>query len=62
MKKAPGNAHFCIDCDEVDEYYNLISEKDALISVPIADRQYGVRDFAVNDPDGNTLVFGKAII
>ena len=61
-RKAPGGAHFCIDCDEVDAYYNLISEKGALIIVPMADREYGMRDFAVNDKDGNTLVFGKAII
>ena len=60
-KKAPGGAHFCIDCDEVDSYYTSISGKGALISVPLADREYGVRDFAVNDKDGNTLVFGTAI-
>ena len=62
MKKIPGNAHFCIDCDEVDSYYDLISKNGAIISVPIADRPYGMRDFAVNDMDGNTLVFGKAIV
>lgn len=62
MKKVPGNAHFCIDCDGVDAYYNLILEKGALITVPIADREYGMRDFAVNDVDGNTLVFGMGIV
>ncbi|MES2275141.1 MAG: VOC family protein [Bacteroidota bacterium] len=61
MKKLPGNAHLCIDCDEVDDYYNRISKNGAIISAPIADRVYGVRDFAVDDPDGNTLVFGRAI-
>jgi len=61
MKKAPGTAHFCIDCDEVDTYFDAISKKGALIVVPPEDRFYGVRDFAVNDPDGNTLVFGSAI-
>jgi len=61
MKKPPGNAHFCIDCDEVDNYFAVISKKNAFIVVPPEDRFYGVRDFAVNDHDGNTLVFGKAI-
>jgi catechol 2,3-dioxygenase-like lactoylglutathione lyase family enzyme len=61
IKKLPGNAHFCIDCDEVDAYYHEISKKGALINVSIDDRHYGVRDFAVNDHDGNTLVFGAAI-
>lgn len=61
IKKLPGNAHVCIDCDEVDDYYHQILKNGALISVPVADRVYGVRDFAVDDPDGNTLVFGKGI-
>jgi uncharacterized glyoxalase superfamily protein PhnB len=61
IKKTPGNALFCIDCDEVNTYYDLISKKGAQIITPLADRAYGVRDFAVNDQDGNTLVFGMAI-
>jgi uncharacterized glyoxalase superfamily protein PhnB len=61
MKKTPGGAHFCIDCDEVDEYYDNISKKGALIAVTLDDRFYGMRDFAVNDHDGNTLVLGRAI-
>lgn len=61
-KKTPGSAHFVIDCSEVDAYYELISKQGAIITVPIDDRAYGVRDFAVEDPDGNTLVFGKEIV
>lgn len=60
-KKAPGSAHFCIDCDEVDAYYDLIKRKGAIINIPIDNRIYGMRDFSVNDEDGNTLVFGMAI-
>jgi len=61
MKKPLGTAHFCIDCDEVNTYFDAISKKGAFIAVPLEDRYYGVRDFAVNDHDGNTLVFGSAI-
>jgi catechol 2,3-dioxygenase-like lactoylglutathione lyase family enzyme len=61
MKKTPGNAHFCIDCDDVNAYFDAISLKGALIAVPLEDRYYGMRDFAVNDHDGNTLVFGSVI-
>ena len=61
MHKPTGSAHFCVDCDGVDAYYNTILEKGALIIAPLEDRFYGVRDFAVNDHDGNTLVFGSAI-
>jgi len=62
QKKTPGGAHFCIDCDEVDAYFEDISNKGAFIEVPPGDRYYGVRDFAVNDPDGNTLVFGTPVL
>jgi len=61
-KKAPGSAHFCIDCDEIDGYYKLISQRGALIAVPLENRVYGMRDCAINDADGNTLVFGKALV
>lgn len=61
-KKTPGSAHFCIECDEVDNYFDTLSKKGAFIDVPLEDRFYGMRDFAVNDHDGNTLVFGKAIV
>ena len=60
-KKLPGGAHFCIDCDEIDQYYTLIKERGALIEVSLDDREYGVRDCAINDPDGNTIVFGKGL-
>ena len=58
IQKAPGQTLFCIHCDEVDTYFVTISKKGALILGPPTDRYYGIRDFAVNDPDGNTLVFG----
>ncbi|RYU90081.1 VOC family protein [Mucilaginibacter terrigena] len=62
MHKAPGSAHVCIDCDEIDTYYDSIVKKGAIINIPIDDRVYGMRDFAVNDEDGNTIVFGMAIV
>jgi predicted enzyme related to lactoylglutathione lyase len=61
IKKTPGSALCVIDCDDVDTYYNLLKEKGANISVPIANRVYGVRDFSIDDHDGNTIVFCKAI-
>jgi uncharacterized glyoxalase superfamily protein PhnB len=60
-KKEPGAGHVCIDCDEVDAYYVSVREKGADISAPLDNRPYGMRDFAVDDPDGNTLVFGKSV-
>lgn len=60
-KKAPGSGHVCIECDEVNTYYEDLIKRGATISVPLDQRPYGMNDFAVDDPDGNTLVFGKAI-
>ncbi|QKJ29367.1 VOC family protein [Mucilaginibacter mali] len=60
-KKVPGSAHFCIDCDGIDQYYQQIVSKGAIIEAPLADRPYGMRDCAINDPDGNTIVFGMAL-
>jgi uncharacterized glyoxalase superfamily protein PhnB len=61
IKKAAGEAHCCIDCDEVGGYYATVSEKGANIIIPLADRFYGIRDFAISDPDGNVLIFGAGI-
>ena len=62
IKKIPGGAHLCIDCDTVDSFYEQNKAKGALITVTLDDRDYGMRDFAVNDPEGNTLVFGSSIV
>lgn len=45
-------------CDEVDRYFRTIKEAGARLKSEPADRQYGMRDFAVFDPDGNQLTFG----
>jgi len=38
----------------------LIARGVAIVE-PIGDRDYGMRDFAVTDPDGHRLVFGQEI-
>jgi catechol 2,3-dioxygenase-like lactoylglutathione lyase family enzyme len=51
-----GNAYFI--CDEVDEYCAKIKAAGAKPKVEPGDRMYGMRDFAILDPDGNLLSFG----
>jgi len=51
-----GNAY--IICDEVDEYFRKIRTAGATPTSEPGDRMYGMRDFAVHDPDGNQLSFG----
>lgn len=59
-KKAIGEGHVYIFCDEVDVYYEEILAKGADAFIPPGNRPYNVRDFAVKDADGNILAFGKS--
>ncbi len=59
-KQPAGSGHIYIFCDEVDQYFSDITAKGALVLTPPDDRPYGMRDFAVKDPDGNILAFGFA--
>jgi uncharacterized glyoxalase superfamily protein PhnB len=45
-------------CDDVDEYFASIKVAGAKLKSEPGDRVYGMRDFAVFDPDGNQLTFG----
>jgi catechol 2,3-dioxygenase-like lactoylglutathione lyase family enzyme len=51
-----GNAY--IICDEIDHYFARIKAAGAPHRREPADRVYGMRDFAIWDPDGNQLSFG----
>lgn len=59
VKKIIGQGSIYIFCDEVDQYFREISLKGALTEIGPDDRPYGMRDFAIKDPDGNILTFGK---
>ncbi len=56
--KAPGSGHVYFFCDEVDNYFHLIKQRGGSIRRTIEDSPYGMRDFEVEDLDGNILVFG----
>lgn len=59
VKKAVGEGSIYIFCDEVDQYYQIISGKGAFLEIALDDRPYDMKDFAIKDPDGNILTFGK---
>jgi catechol 2,3-dioxygenase-like lactoylglutathione lyase family enzyme len=42
----------------VDHYWELAQRLGARVIDPIADRDYGIRDFTITDPDGFGLRFG----
>lgn len=43
----------------VDEYYQALRRRDATISQDIRDFPWQMREFEVQDPDGNRLIFGE---
>lgn len=59
--EATGNhswyAHALVE--NVDEVYQELIDRGAVILSPIADKPWGIRDFTVLTPDGHRIVFGQ---
>jgi len=65
--------YFCKDCQghpgtwvainvkNVDEYYESIKQKGAVIRSVAADKEWGLREMLVEDPDGHIIRFGHGI-
>mgnify|MGYP001179762059 FL=1 len=47
--------------EDVDVVYKEMTEKGASMVVEIGDREYGIRDFKVIDPNGVGVIFGEDI-
>ena len=45
----------------VDEVYKEYKAKSVEFHTPIGDREYGMRDFDILDPDGHMITFGTGI-
>ena len=50
-------ANFRVIVPDVDRYWELAAEMGARVLAPIADKSYGLRDFAIADPDGFAVRF-----
>jgi uncharacterized glyoxalase superfamily protein PhnB len=48
--------------EEVDKYFKDVSARGARVKQGLQDQPYGLRDFTVEDLDGNILSFGKVLI
>jgi len=46
---------------DVDSYFEACRARGANVTMPIADRPWGMRDFRVLDLDGNQLGFGEKL-
>ena len=54
----PGSGHAYFFCPDVDVYFEQVLKNGATVLRELKDTDYGMRDFAIKDPDGNTLEFG----
>ena len=57
----PGTGRCYVFTSGIDEYYSAIEAAGANIVDELATRPYGMRDFAMTDPDGNRLAFGEEV-
>ena len=57
-RKPAGSAEAYLLCDEVDAYFAEITGRGARTLNEPRDYPYGMRDFNLEDPDGNILTFG----
>ena len=56
----PSEAMIALGTTQLDEFYNLLkARKKVEISEPIADMEWGYRQFTIKDNDGNALTFFK---
>jgi len=46
-------------CDEVDAYYQKLVASGVEVTCALATYPYGMRDFQIQDPDGNLVNFGR---
>jgi len=58
-KRAVGQGGIYIFCDDVDSYYEEVASKGAKVQSPPKDYEYGMRDFVLEDPDGNLIGIGQ---
>lgn len=57
-----GKGHAVFSVDDADGLYLFQKENGVTIVEPIANREYNMRDYCVQDLDGNTLGFGRYIM
>lgn len=60
-KNNTGHGNLYIQCGDIDAFYERLDSAGVQFYSRIGDREYGMRDFAVKDPDGNQIGFGLPI-
>jgi uncharacterized glyoxalase superfamily protein PhnB len=58
-RAANNHIHAMITMSGVDELYQEVSARGALIHQALEDQPWGTRDFIVRDPDGHLVCFAE---
>lgn len=59
-KETGDHSYFAyIVCKNIDELYRDFSERKAIISSPLDNKPWGIKEFNVDTPDGHRMVFGQ---
>ncbi len=56
-----GESVLCIDVDDIDAYYKTVKEKGARITSDLETKPWGMREFTVEDLNGNQLRMGMGV-
>lgn len=57
----PAHASLYIFVKDADAVFTEYKSKGVAFQNPISNRDYGMRDFDIKDPDGHILTFGKEV-
>lgn len=60
-KRLMGQGSIYIFCDDCDSYHEEVTSRGARVQAPPKDYEYGMRDFVIEDPDGNLISIGQEI-
>lgn len=60
-KRQVGQGSIYVFCDDCDAYYQEVTSRGARVQAAPKDYEYGMRDFVVEDPDGNMVAFGHEV-
>ncbi len=61
VEKKPRPSEIYLELDEIDEYFRGVRAAGARIVYGLDDREYGMRDGRVEDPDGNQISLGQPV-
>lgn len=61
VEKKPLPCGIYLELDDADEYFERVKGAGAKVVYGLADREYGMRDGRVEDPDGNQISLGAPI-